>query len=48
MSLGLDEVRGSRANRLLWLLISPLYAKLTDAPSDAVAEFTAIQEAGSQ
>ena len=48
MSLGLDEVRGSRTNRLLWLLISPIYTKLTDAPSDAVAEFTAIQEAGSQ
>lgn len=46
MSLGLDEIRGSRANRLLWLLMSPLYAKLTDAPSDAVSELTPIREVG--
>jgi sterol desaturase/sphingolipid hydroxylase (fatty acid hydroxylase superfamily) len=35
MPLGLEEVRGSRANRLLWLLVSPLYGELRDAPNDS-------------
>jgi sterol desaturase/sphingolipid hydroxylase (fatty acid hydroxylase superfamily) len=48
MPLGLEEIRGSRTNRLPWLLVSPLYAKLTDAPSDDVAELTPIGEAGGQ
>ena len=34
MPLGLEEVRGSRANRLPWLLVSPFYKQLTDAPID--------------
>ncbi len=48
MTLGLEEIRGSRANRLRWLLVSPLYAKLTDAPSEALAELSTVQEAGAQ
>jgi sterol desaturase/sphingolipid hydroxylase (fatty acid hydroxylase superfamily) len=48
MPLGLEEIRGSRANRLSWLLVSPFYSKLTDAPSDAPAALTKIQEVGGQ
>lgn len=48
MPLGLEEIRGSRANQLSWLLASPFYAELTDAPSDAPARHSTIQEVGSQ
>ncbi len=48
MPLGLDEIRGTRANQLLWLLVSPLHAKLTDALTDDVAELTPVREAGGQ
>jgi sterol desaturase/sphingolipid hydroxylase (fatty acid hydroxylase superfamily) len=48
MPLGLEEIRGSRANRLSWLLVSPFYSKLTDAPSSAPAAHTKIQEIGGQ
>ncbi len=50
MPLGLEEIRGSRANRMLWLLVSPLHGNLQDAPSDSsernrlAAELTPIQE----
>jgi sterol desaturase/sphingolipid hydroxylase (fatty acid hydroxylase superfamily) len=46
MPLGLEEIRGSRANQLLWLLVSPLYVKLTDTPSGAPAKLTPIREVG--
>jgi len=54
MPLGLEEVRGSRANRLLWLLVSPLYGTLQVAPSDSsersrpAAELIPIREIGGQ
>ena len=49
MPLGLEEVRGPRANRLAWLLVSPFYKKLTDAPIDApAAGLTPIREVGGQ
>jgi sterol desaturase/sphingolipid hydroxylase (fatty acid hydroxylase superfamily) len=49
MPLGLEEMRGSRANSLAWLLVSPVYAKLTDVPIDTMAGTTTpIREARSQ
>ncbi len=50
MPLGLEEIRGSLANRLLWLLLSPLQGSLQDSPSESSernrleAEFTPNQE----
>jgi sterol desaturase/sphingolipid hydroxylase (fatty acid hydroxylase superfamily) len=43
MPLGLDKIRGSRANRLSWLLMSPFYPSLMDAPSDPPASVTTIR-----
>jgi sterol desaturase/sphingolipid hydroxylase (fatty acid hydroxylase superfamily) len=48
MPLGLEEVRGSRTNQLLWLLASPRYTKLNDTPSDAPAKLTPIREVAGQ